>query len=520
MPVRQHETLNTPSRTAERERVSSRPILAFAGAVGGSMVALALTASHRSFVAPTLLFWVVVVAASLCVVTALIMAAVAWRRDLAELGYGSAFFIAVSVLPLVHGLTTPGVLYGPNTATAASVYWAVPVGSVALAPIAVRRRSIGRAIGRHWKGWCSVHVIATTTVAALMLAWPDFVAFPAMGSALARVTTVGFFTVATIAAVRQARLSRIAQRRGPAIIGVAFVLVGASSLVFVAPGPWTPHFWLAHVVDIAGVFLGTIGGALVYLREGSARSVLTPVLAVDPHAALEIGLSPVVHEFVAELEAKDTITRDHVVRTAELAIDCAHELGLDADAAREAGLVALLHDVGKVTVPDDVLTKPGRLTDDEFAIMSGHAAAGAEMVAAAPGLESLAPGVGAHHERYDGAGYPAGLEGDEIPTTARICAACDAFDAMSATRHYREAMDPSVVRGVLEEHAGAQWDPTVVDALLRVIGHRPWQPVPRTALRDVGRVVHPHDAHDRLGCDCVPDLEDAGRPAVAARHGG
>ncbi|MEM7141005.1 MAG: HD domain-containing phosphohydrolase [Actinomycetota bacterium] len=470
------------------------------------MTVLALTAADTTFVAPTFLFWLVVIAASLCAVAALVLSTVAWRRDLAELGYLGAFFMAVSVLPLVHGITVPGILYDANTATVASVYWAVPFGFVALAPLALRRRPIGRAIGARWRLWWAANVAVLTALSATMLAAPNLIPFPDMGTTTARVTTIGFYALAVAAALRQARLSRIAQRPGPAVLAFAFILVGSSSLVFLNPGPWTPHFWLAHAVDIGGVFLGTIGGAIVYRREGTAQAVFSPVFAVDPHAALEVGLSPVVHDFVADLDAKDAMTRDHVVRTAELAVDCARELGLGCEEIREVGLVALMHDIGKIAVPDEILTKPGRLTEAEFEVMKGHARAGEDMVAASPGLESIAASVGAHHERFDGAGYPRGLSGDEIPQAARICAACDAFDAMSATRHYRDGMDPDVVRGILEEHAGAQWDPAAVDALLRVVGGAPWTPTPRTALRDTGRIEHGTDAH--FGCDCVPDLPE------------
>ena len=497
------QTLTTSRRSADAERVTPRPVIAFAGVVGAAMAILALTAADYTFVAPTFLFWLVVIAASLCVVAALILSAVAWRKDLPDLGYLGAFFVAVSVLPLVHGLTEPGILYGSNSATAASVYWAVPAGLVALVPMVLRHTSLGRSIGRHWRAWWIGHVPAVTALAGVMLSSPNLVAFPDMGTPMARVTISVFFLLTVVAGMRQVRLSRIAQRPGPAVLAFAFILVGASSLVFLAPGPWMPHFWLAHAVDIGGVFLGTIGGAIVYRREGSARAVFSPVLTVDPHAALEIGLSPLVHEFTAGLNDKDPMTRDHVVRTAELAIDCAVELGLPPDAVREDGLVSLLHDIGKVTVPDSILAKPGRLTEAEFELMKGHAHAGAEMIARAPGLEQLVEGVRAHHERWDGTGYPLGRPGPDIPLSARICVACDAFDAMSATRHYRDGMDPEIARGVLREHAGTQWDTEVVAALLVVIDRRPWVPEPRTALRAVGQN---DPGHGHFGCDCVPEL--------------
>ena len=111
-------------------------------------VLLAVLVNDRQWVAPTVLFWLVVVAASLCVAPAASLTWVAARNGQPELGFVALFFFAVSVLPVVHGLTTPGVLYASNTATAASVFWAVPVGMLALAPSPFRASRVGLAVAR------------------------------------------------------------------------------------------------------------------------------------------------------------------------------------------------------------------------------------------------------------------------------------------------------------------------------------------------------------------------------------
>jgi HD-GYP domain-containing protein (c-di-GMP phosphodiesterase class II) len=232
--------------------------------------------------------------------------------------------------------------------------------------------------------------------------------------------------------------------------------------------PFTVGWWAVHALDVTGVF-GVLGGLWLapQLRD-SVTSVLEPVLMRDPLVALEIGLAPVVHRFVADLERKDQITRDHVVRVGEMAGRTAEAMHLPAARIRNTILGGLLHDVGKLNIDNAVLTKSSRLTDDEYRSIQRHTVFGDELLRAVASLTAVAPIVRAHHERHDGGGYPDRLVGDAIPLEARIVAACDAYDAMTHTRHYREGMGHDGAVEILHEHAGSQWDPAVVHAVARV----------------------------------------------------
>ena len=336
--------------------------------------------------------------------------------------------------------------------------------------------------------------------ASIMLVWPNLVPVPPMGSATAIGVAAASVAACVVAAWRHARLAQIAQRMGPLVIAFGYILVGTSALVFIAGPPFAPHFWLAHAVDIGGVFLATIGGVIVYARSGSSRAVLAPVVAFDPHSALEVGLSPIVRDFVAELQLKDRLTRDHVVRCASLSIDLAISVGLPPAQVREAGLVGLLHDVGKLEIPDEILKKPGRLTPEEFAVMETHTTRGYRLLSEAEGLDSLAPGVRSHHERIDGCGYPAGLEGQEIPVVARLVSVCDAYDAMTIDRPYRPGMTDEDARAILVKHAGSQWDERLVDALVALSAERRF--VQASALDQVGLEAEPAD--HSIGCGLPP----------------
>jgi len=144
----------------------------------------------------------------------------------------------------------------------------------------------------------------------------------------------------------------------------------------------------------------------------------------------------------------------------------------DADFIELIRKTSPLHDIGKVAIPDHILLKPGRLDEEEFEIMKSHAAAGAETLNAAlqqcPGAEYLRMArdiAGGHHERHDGAGYPMGLAGDDIPLCARIFAVTDVYDALRSKRVYKEAFTHGIAKSIILEGKGTQFDPDVVDAM-------------------------------------------------------
>lgn len=448
-----------------------------------------------------LLFWVVVIAASLCVVTSAAALVHAWRTDTADLGFVAGFYMAVSVLPLVHGITTPGVLFGTNEATMTSVQWSIAAAILAAAPMLAPRHLASR-LSRRWKRWVGLNVAGQLALATLLLAVPDVLPLAEMGSTAARVLAAVMFVIAVLLSRRHVHLHRISRSPGTMFVSVAYLLIAASALVWVADAPMTVGFWLAHAFDICGVFLGTIVGFMTYRRGALEQTVLRPLVSRDPLDALELGLEPVVRGFVADLADKDQVTHDHVARTAELAMQLAVECGHSGDALRRVGIGALLHDVGKIEIDDAVLNKPGKLTDEEFAHMRTHTLIGGAMVAGSVGLADIAPIVRQHHERPDGRGYPNNLSADEIDPLAKIVSVCDAFDAMVHTRQYREGMGIERATRILRENAGTQWDAEVVAVMLRLLesGSEDFAP---TVLADVGR---------HAGCACgdvIAELEPA-----------
>lgn len=164
---------------------------------------------------------------------------------------------------------------------------------------------------------------------------------------------------------------------------------------------------------------------------------------------------------------------EHAQGVVELAVQVGERLGLDQGSLRDLEFGALLHDIGKLHVPNEILNKPGSLSEAEWVIVREHPALGQQMLDRVGGVLGEAGRiVRAHHERFDGSGYPDGLIGDAIPLAARIITACDAYNAMTTDRAYRDAMPPSEAVAELRRCSGHQFDPSVVQALLWVLEQR------------------------------------------------
>jgi diguanylate cyclase (GGDEF)-like protein len=174
----------------------------------------------------------------------------------------------------------------------------------------------------------------------------------------------------------------------------------------------------------------------------------------------------------AALEAKDAHTANHARSIVSNAEAVGRLLGLGGAELRDIRYGAAFHDIGKIAVPESVLNKPGPLTDEERTQVERHVLVGEQILAPVDFLSRVRTIVRHGHERWDGTGYPDRLAGEEIPLGSRIVLACDAHDAMTSDRPYREAMPRTAARAELKLHAGRQFDPRVVDALLEVLERR------------------------------------------------
>jgi putative two-component system response regulator len=221
-------------------------------------------------------------------------------------------------------------------------------------------------------------------------------------------------------------------------------------------------------------------------------------------------LAPTLTSALANaIEAREEGMRGHCERLTVLAMHLGLAVGLGEEEIETLRLGALLHDIGKIGIPDSVLLKADVLNDEETALMRTHTVIGDNLLEPIDLLAAVRPIVRHHHERWDGLGYPDGIAGEEIPLGARIMAVSDAVEAMSAHRVYREPLsEPQIVRE-LERGRGTQWDPTIVDLVLRMIetdaisfsadGVRVSQVLPHRAAAAVLRFPGPRSRAELLG---------------------
>ena len=208
---------------------------------------------------------------------------------------------------------------------------------------------------------------------------------------------------------------------------------------------------------------------LMRAKTGAEDTDEADVLRKSLNASVE-GFS-MLDALVTAVNNKDRYTRRHSEDVMTYSLQIAREMGLDEAAQENLATAALLHDVGKIGVPDFVLRKPSSLTTEEIEIIKHHPVMGAVIVAAVPGLEETLDAVRHHHERWDGKGYPGGLEGLEIPFNARLMAVADAFSAMTTDRPYRKGHPEAKALGFLSAGSGTQWDPECVTAFLSARRH-------------------------------------------------
>jgi len=248
---------------------------------------------------------------------------------------------------------------------------------------------------------------------------------------------------------------------------------------------WRDHFAVMSVNYFAAASAAFLLLVLVRVVGLAALAAVMPLVLVC-HLAMRSWLGRVddaqrhlsdmnrlylstIAAFSTAIEAKDGVTSDHIHRVQAYAVGLARALGVtDAVTLRAIEAAALLHDTGKLAIPEHILNKPGKLTAQEFETMKAHVDIGADILATIDFPYPVVPIVRAHHENWNGSGYPRGLKGDAIPIGARILSVVDCFDALTSDRPYRPAMSDAAALEVIAQSRGVMYDPLVVDTFVRV----------------------------------------------------
>jgi putative nucleotidyltransferase with HDIG domain len=177
----------------------------------------------------------------------------------------------------------------------------------------------------------------------------------------------------------------------------------------------------------------------------------------------------IVETLLYALELRNAEAVNHSYRVAELCLKIGQKLDLAELELTVLRRGALLHDIGRIGIPDRILNKDESLTDDEWEIIRRHPEYGAKLIKKAPVLADTVQVVAFHHERWDGMGYPARLQGDVIPLLARICAVAEVFDALVSDQVYRRAFPQLKALSLIEQDSGKAFDPSVVKMLVKIL---------------------------------------------------
>lgn len=206
-------------------------------------------------------------------------------------------------------------------------------------------------------------------------------------------------------------------------------------------------------------------------REIEAQNVVLEERVRERTAELEQAQLELLHRLSRAADFRDDDTMQHTERVGRTSAALARELGLPDETVALIRLAAPLHDLGKIAVPDSILLKGGRLNDDEFSVVKSHTEIGARLLSGSshPLLQMAEEIARTHHEQWDGSGYLQGLHAADIPLVSRIVAVADVFDALTHTRAYKHSWPLHEALDELRRQRGTQFDPAVVDALLRII---------------------------------------------------
>jgi HD-GYP domain-containing protein (c-di-GMP phosphodiesterase class II) len=409
-------------------------------------------------------------------IAALASAALMWagfrRRETRAVVAGGAF-AAMTLILLIHGLATPGVLIGPNGVVAVAGGVALPTGGAILTIAALP----GLRGPRHLRSVAVGLVAFLGAVAALGAAgfvWPEHVpAVPGYESPEAiALLLVGllFFGIVASRAVRTYALTR---RAGDLVVVVGIVWLAMALIPVLILDPYTWVWWTGHALELLGVGLVGVPVALDVHRGRPSHPLVGDLPAAALVAEEEAFLGARVRVLMARLEEKDRSTEEHTRRVAEWAVAIGEALGLAPGRLHDLALSGLLHDIGKLSIPDVILGKPGALTDAEMDVIRRHPVMGDELLAELGYAEQIRRGVRGHHERLDGKGYPDGLRGEEIDLETRILSVADVWDALVSPRVYRGAWTRERAMALLVDETGAAFDPRCVAALRAITGVEP-----------------------------------------------
>lgn len=291
--------------------------------------------------------------------------------------------------------------------------------------------------------------------------WPAIAAFGNAGPFLLAAASLIYFALNTLPIAGAISLSERKSMgetwRGTYFWSFPFYVLGSSIAWIINLFSRQTH-WQASVLLLPVIYFIHRFYRMYFDRLGDEKRHVEEIAGLHVRTIEALALA---------IEAKDHTTHEHLRRVRTYAVEIGKEMGLSGAELEALRAAALLHDIGKLAIPEHIISKPGRLTPEEFEKMKIHTVVGAEILERVSFPYPVVPLVRAHHERWDGSGYPDGLKGEKIPLGARILAAVDCLDALAADRQYRRALPLHEAMQQVRELAGKALDPAVVAVLAR-----------------------------------------------------
>ena len=390
------------------------------------------------------------------------------RRDTRTVLVGTAFSAMAALLAL-HGIATPGLLFGQNGVVSFTGGATLPIGGaiLALSALPAFRRTSGVRPLLILQGALLASILVLGALGMLMPTFVPAVPEPRSAPALALLGIgLGFYTLLGLRALRTFLLTR---RRADLLVVVGIVWLAAAVPPAMLLHYWELGWWLGHGFELLGIVVVGIPVALDLRRGAQSRSLTGDLSGADLVTTEEAYLGSHVRALTVRLAEKDAYTEEHTRRVALRAVQVGEELDLSPVRVRSLATGSLVHDIGKLSVPDSILKKPGPLTDEEFSVVKRHSEWGDRMLGDLGFGKDIRQLVRDHHERLDGSGYPHGIGDSAISLDARILAVCDVYDALISKRVYREAWTHERAIALLREESGSSFDPKCVAALERVL---------------------------------------------------
>ena len=452
-----------------RERLPFVLALVAASAVGPAAAMHFLLPEPATFSAG-MHFWLALLSSGAAAGAAAWLTLVGARRQDAGTVLLGVAFSTMAALLMVHGLSTPGVLAGPNGVISFAGGASLPVGVVLLSLVALPGLRRPAAVGALLRLQLAVG-IGIVTLAALGLLAPGVVpAVPRSGTAPAIVLMAVGLAFFLVLALRAARTFALTRRGTDLAVVVGTVWLGSALVPQLLLDPASMTFYLGHALELAGLALVAVPLGVDLSRTGASRTLAGDLSAADLVRAEEAFLGARVRALLIDLERKDASTEQHTRRVALRAVQVGEVLGLSPSRMRALAVGGLLHDIGKLGVPGAILGKPGALSDAEFAEIKRHPQAGHALLGDLGGFpEAVRRLVLDHHERLDGKGYPRGIGAAELDLETRVLTVCDVYDALVSDRVYRAAWPRPAALELLRDETNTAFDPRCVAALERVL---------------------------------------------------